>query len=132
VRYVAAPTEHVVSRTTEVARRLQRDERIADRDLAVLWLFHNPNRGRNDEVAEAALAYERVATNSASFKGMERPAVVLGLDVDPTKRERRDEVRRAIYAASTRARSPLVVVGDPDAASALSLHDLARSFRDAG
>jgi hypothetical protein len=130
VRHVAAPTEHVVSRTTEVARRLQRDERIADHDLAVLWLFHNPNRGHNDEVAEAALAGEWIATNSASFKGMERPVVVLGLDVDPTKRERRDEVRRAIYAASTRARSLLVVVGDPDAADALGLDHLARSLRD--
>jgi hypothetical protein len=42
VRFVAAPGEQVVRKTVEVARKLQRDERIADDDLAVLWLFHNP------------------------------------------------------------------------------------------
>jgi hypothetical protein len=126
VRYVAAPAERVVARTSEVARELQRDERTGDEDLAVLWLFHNPNRGGNDRLAEAALAGERVATNSASFKGTERPAVVLGLDMDPRKRDRADEVRRAIYASATRARSLLVVVGDPASARALGFHSLAR------
>ena len=101
VRYVAAPAERVVARTSEVARELQRDERIGDEDLAVLWLFHNLNRGGNDRLAEAARAGERVATNSASFKGMERPAVVLGLDMDPRKRDRA-ETRSA--GRSTRRR----------------------------
>jgi hypothetical protein len=129
VRFVTVPQDRVVERTAELARKLQRDERIADGDLAVLWLFHNPNRGRNDEVAERALAGERVETNSASFKGMERPAVVLGLDIDPTKRDRADEVARAIYVSATRARSLLVVVGDPASADALGLDDLAARLR---
>jgi hypothetical protein len=129
VRFVAVPQDRVIGRTGELARKLQRDERIGDEDLAVLWLFHNPNRGRNDEVAEGALAGERVETNSASFKGMERPVVVLGLDIDPTKRDRADEVARAIYVSATRARSLLVVVGDPGSADALGFNGLADQLR---
>jgi hypothetical protein len=121
----------VAARTAAVARRLQREERIPDADLAVLWLFHNPHKGAPDEVADAALAGERVATNSASFKGMERPVVVLGLDLDGSKRHRADEVRRAIYAAATRARSLLVVVGDPAAAARLGFDELAEQLREA-
>jgi hypothetical protein len=129
VRFVACAGEHVRSRTREMAKRLQRDERIDDADLAVLWLFHNPYRGRTEEVAEQAMRGGRVETNSASFKGMERPVVVLGLDIDPTKADRADEVRRAIYAAATRARSLLLVVGDPEAAEALGFDDLAQDLR---
>jgi hypothetical protein len=131
VRFVSAPTEHVVARTREVARKLQRDDRIAVGDLALLWLFHNPHKGANDALAETALSGGLVESNSASFKGMERPAVVLGLDIDPTKDDRKDEVARAIYAAATRARSLLVVVGDPEAASALGFDDLALRLRTA-
>jgi len=90
VRFVAVPGEHVVARTREVARKLQRDERVVDGDLAVLWLFHNPFKGANDEVA------------------------------------------RAIYAAATRARSLLVVVGDPDTVAHLGFHDLADRLRGSG
>jgi hypothetical protein len=129
VRFVSVPGEHVISRTSEVARKLQRDERIADADLAVLWLFHNPHQGRPEEVTVKALRGERVETNSASFKGMERPAVVLGLDMDPSKAGRGEEVRRAIYAAATRARSLLVVVGDPEAAATLGFTGLADQLR---
>jgi hypothetical protein len=129
VRFHAVPGEHVVARTGEVARKLQRAERIADADLAVIWLFHNPHKGENDRLAEAALAGGRVETNSASFKGMERPVVVLGLDVDPAKRDRADEVSRAIYTAATRARSLLVVVGDPEAVDALGFPWLADRLR---
>jgi hypothetical protein len=131
VRHVAAPADRVVVRTAEVARRLQRDERIADADLAVLWLFHNPHQGRTEEVVAAAMAGERVETNSAAFKGMERPVVVLGLDMDPDRQDRRGEVARAIYAAATRARSLLVVVGDPEAAAALGFEQLADDLRAA-
>jgi hypothetical protein len=95
----------------------------------VIWLFHNPHKGENDRLAEAALAGGRVETNSASFKGMERPVVVLGLDMDPSKRDRTDEVSRAIYTAATRARSLLVVVGDPEAADALGFDRLAAQLR---
>jgi hypothetical protein len=129
VRFVAVPGEHIVARTTEVARRLQRDERIRDADLAVLWLFHNPKKGASADLADDALSGARVETNSASFKGMERPVVVLGLDMDPEKPKRIEEIRRAIYVAATRARSLLVVVGDPEVAARLGLADLAGDLR---
>lgn len=129
VRVVPVPTDRVVARTREVARRLQREERIADDQLAVLWLFHNPRRGENEAVAQEMLSGGPVATNSASFKGMERPVVVLGLDIDPSRGDRREELRRAIYAAATRARSLLVVVGDPEAVEAVGLDELADRLR---
>ena len=75
-----------------------------------------------------AMRGEQVETNSASFKGMERPVVVLGLDLDPAKADRADELRRAIYAATTRARSLLVVVGDPAAAADLGFDELAEQL----
>ena len=128
VRFVAAPSEHVVAKAREVARKLQRDERIADRDLALLWLFHNPHRGDPETVTHQAMRGERVETNAASFKGMERPVVVLGLDADPAKTDRADELRRSIYAAATRARSLLVVVGDPATAASLGFDDLAEQL----
>lgn len=131
VRYVAADHDRLLARTDEVGRRIARDEKIDEGDLAVLWLFHNPHRGRTDEIAEAALARGLVRTNSASFKGMERAVVVLGLDMDPDKADRRDEVERAIYTAATRARSHLIVVGDPDVAAAYGFDDLADDLRDA-
>lgn len=131
VHYVAADYDRVVARSDEVARRMLRDEKVDERDLAVLWLFHNPHRGRTDEIAEEALAGGLVRTNSASFKGMERPVVVLGLDMDPDKADRRDEVERAMYTAATRARSHLVVVGDPEVAAAYGFDDLAADLRDA-
>jgi hypothetical protein len=120
----------VIAGTEAVARRLQRDERIRDADLAVLWLFHNPHKGDPERVAAAALAGERVATNSASFKGMERPVVVLGLDLD--RGHPAAEVARAVSAAATRARSLLVVVGDPVAADELGFDRLAADLRAAG
>jgi hypothetical protein len=129
VRFVACDTERVIARTHEVARKLQRDEHIADADLATLFLFHNPNRHHSDELADVALRGEAVCTNGAAFKGMERPVVVLGLDIDPTKTDRADEVRRSIYAAATRARSHLVVVGDPNVADAYGFEGLGRALR---
>ena len=132
VRFVPVDGDEMVEHTEVVARRLQREERVADEDLAVLWLFNNPHRGATDELARAALAGERVATNSASFKGMERPVVVLGLDIDATKADRSEEVSRAIYTAATRARSMLVVVGDPDDAEAVGFATLASQLRQAG
>ena len=132
VRFVPISSDEVVAHTEVVASRLQREERVHDSDLAVLWLFHNPHRGHTDELAAAALAGGRVATNGASFKGMERPVVVLGLDIDATKADRSEEISRAIYTAATRARSLLVVVGDPDAAEAVGFEGLASALRDAG
>ncbi len=130
VRYVRCAADRVVARTDEVAKKLLRDERFAESDVAVLWLFNNPHRRHTDEVAEQALAGGLVRTNGASFKGMERPVIVLGLDMDPSKGHRAEECRRSIYAAATRARSHLVVVGDPDVADAYGFEDLATSLRD--
>jgi hypothetical protein len=129
VRFVAAPVGHVVAKTKEVARKLQRDERLPDSDVAVLWLFHNPYKGNPEELTQHAMSGGRVETNSASFKGMERPTVVLGLDVDPEKADRADELRRSIYAAATRARSLLLVVGDPEAMTRLGFDELAEQLR---
>jgi hypothetical protein len=58
--------------------------------------------------------------------------VVLGLDMDPQKPKRIGEVKRSIYAAATRARSLLVVVGDPDVAERIGLPELADDLRRAG
>ena len=129
VRFIAAPSERVIDVVEREARRLQRAEHIPDDDLALLWLFHNPMRGRNDALADAAATGELVRTNSATFKGVERPVVVLGLDMDVTKSDRGEEVGRAIYVAATRARSHLSVVGDPDVAEAYGFTDLAAQLR---
>lgn len=131
VHFVPVDSGEVVAQTEAVARRLQREERVADADLAVLWLFHNPHRGATDQLARAALAGERVATNSASFKGMERPLVVLGLDIDATKADRAAEISRAIYTAATRARSMLVIVGDPEDTDAVGFATLSTQLRQA-
>ena len=56
---------------------------------------------------------------------------MLGLDIDATKTDRTDEIRRAIYTAATRARSMLIVVGDPDDAEAIGLSALASQLRGA-
>jgi hypothetical protein len=129
VRFVAVPSEDVIARTAAEARRLQRSERFPDSDLAVIWLFHNPMRHRNDELAEQVAAGRLVRTNSATFKGVERPVVVLGLDLDPVKADRGPEVARAIYVAATRARSHLTVIGDPDVAVAYGFDRLASQLR---
>jgi superfamily I DNA/RNA helicase len=129
VRFVATASDDVIVRTMVEAGRLQRNERIPDSDLAVLWLFNNPMRGRNDELAEEAAAGQLVHTNSATFKGIERPVVVLGLDLDPAKADRGEEVARTIYVAATRARSHLTVVGDPDVAQAYGFAHLADQLR---
>jgi hypothetical protein len=129
VHFVRASHERVIDRTEREAGRLKRVERIPDSDLALLWLFHNPLRGRNDEVAEAAASGELIRTNSATFKGVERPVVVLGLDMDPARTERAPEVARAIYVAATRARAHLTVVGNPDVAESYGFEHLATQLR---
>jgi hypothetical protein len=125
VRYIPLPAEQVLAGAETVARGQIKMEKFAEADVAVLWLFHNPYKGRNDVLAREAAAGRLVRTNSASFKGMERPVVVLGLEMDPAKSDRRDEVQRAIYTAATRARSHLIVVGDPDVARAYGFDALA-------
>lgn len=124
VRFVACDTEHVVARVEEVGRKLQRDHGVADGDLALLTLYHNPARLRAADLAADVAAGGLVRTNGAAFKGMERPVVVLGLDVDPQRRTLED-VRRGIYASASRARAHLVVVGDPSVLRAVGLSELA-------
>ena len=80
---------------------------------------------------EAAIAGEVVRTNSATFKGAERPVLVLGLDIDPARTDQREEVRRAIYVAATRARSHLSVVGNSEVADAYGFDQLADQLRGA-
>lgn len=52
-----------------------------------------------------------------------------GLDIDPEKTDRVEEVRRSIYVGASRARSALTVVGDPDVAEAYGMKQLARQLR---
>lgn len=123
--------ERVIGRAQEVGKKLSKQEGIPDEDLAVLFLFHNPSKDRSDDLAAAALRGERICTNAAVFKGMERPVVVLGVDLDPSKRDRPGDVAKQIYVAATRARSHLVVVGNPDACDAYGFGWLADQLRAA-
>lgn len=129
VVFVACPGDEVIDRAEEVARKRVREDGIAECDLALLYLFHNPFRDHSEDVAAKVMAGERIVTNGASFKGMERPVVVLGLDLDPTKTDRVEEVRRAIYTAATRARSHLTVVGDPELAGTYGFDGLVSQLR---
>jgi hypothetical protein len=130
VRFVACAADRVAARTHELAKRLVKDG-FDPGDVAALCLFDNPHRGHTEDVVELDREGELVATNSASFKGMERPAVVLGLDLRPDKADRADEAGRAIYAAATRARSHLTVVGDPEVVRAYGFDDVADALEDA-
>ena len=117
VRFVPCAADDVIAQTRAVADRLQREESVHDEQLAVLWLYHNPFQGRTDEVVAAYRTGQRVETNAATFKGLERPVVVLGLDL------RDDEdpgaLNRNLYTAATRASALLVVVGDPSRAGSI-------------
>ena len=125
VRFVACPADRVAARTRELAKRLVSRDGFEAADVAGICLFDNPHQGRTEDVVELDRAGELVVTNSASFKGMERPAIVLGLDLRPDKSHRAEEAARAIYAAATRARSHLTVVGDPEVVRAYGFTDLA-------
>jgi len=76
----------------------------------VLWLYHNPYQGRTDEVVAAYRDGQRIETNAATFKGLERPVVVLGLDL--REDEDLEALRRNLYTATTRASTLLIVVVD--------------------
>jgi hypothetical protein len=112
VRFVDCAPEDVIAETRAVADRLQREEGVRDEQLAVLWLYHNPFQGRTDEVVAAYRDGQRVETNAATFKGLERPVVVLGLDMRAD--ENPGALNRNLYTAATRASALLVVVGDPE------------------
>lgn len=131
VRFVACDADRVPERAKEVAKKLMRDDAIPAHDLAVLHVFHNPMKDRSGEVAQAAMDGDLVHTNAATFKGMERPAVVLGIDLRPGDEDRADEIRRTIYAAATRARSHLTVVCDPELAASHGYAELAGALREA-
>ncbi len=131
VRFLACGADRVTARAAEVAKKLIKQDGLPAHDLAVLHLFHNPMKDRSGEVAEAAMDGDLVHTNAATFKGMERPAVVLGLDLRPGDEDRADEIRRTIYAAATRARSHLTVICDPDLATSHGYTELAGALRAA-
>lgn len=118
VRWIPAPAEHVIARARETQRKLQRAERLQHHDMALLYLFNNPHKGNSEAVVNAEDHGELVVTNAATYKGMERPVVVLGLDLNPEKAARRETVARVAYVGATRARSLLVIVGNPEAAAA--------------
>src|SRR5690606_32594300 len=103
-------------------------EGFAPGDVACLWLYHNPLRGDPAALIAQDKAGGTVRTNAAAFKGMERPAVVLGLDVRSDKTP--EELTRNIYAAATRARSLLVLVGDPDEPRRTGVYKLAAMCKD--
>ena len=109
VRFVECAPEDVIAETRAVADRLQREEGVRDEQLAVLWLYHNPFQNRTAEVVDAYRSGRRVETNAATFKGLERPVVVLGLDIRDD--EDPEALNRNLYTAATRASALLVVVG---------------------
>lgn len=131
VRYVAASTQQVVDVARASARQLIRTDRLTDADVALLHLFTNPHRGEPATVAEANAAGQLVETNCATYKGMERPVVVLCLDLDPDKADRAAEAARTAYVGATRARSVLTIVGDPEVAAAYGFTTTARHLRTA-
>jgi Holliday junction resolvase-like predicted endonuclease len=108
VRFVECAAEDVIAQTRAVADLLQREESVRDEQLAVLWLYHNPYQNRTSEVVDAYRTGKRVETNAATFKGLERPVVVLGLDTRAD--EDPEALRRNLYTAATRASALLVVV----------------------
>jgi hypothetical protein len=126
VRYVAAEPDAVAHTARKELDRLRRDDRLADADLALLHLFTNPYRGEAQAVVDADAAGELVETNCATFKGRERPAVVLALDLRADKADHGADAARAAYVGATRARSQLVVVGDPDVVEAYGFNETAR------
>ncbi|CAN5335135.1 ATP-binding domain-containing protein [soil metagenome] len=129
VRYVHVPADRLVARVPEIARKVVQKEGFGRGDVAALWLYHNPWQGDAQGLIEQDEKEEMITTNSAAFKGMERPVVVLGLDV---RSDRTDEdLRRSIYAAATRARSLLIVLGDPEQLREHRLHLLAAMFKHA-
>jgi len=125
VRYVAAGSEAVARVARSEVDRLRRDDRLTDADLALLHLFANPHRGDAPAVAAADAAGELVETNCATFKGRERPAVVLALDLRPDKADHAAEAARTAYVGATRARSKLVIVGDPEVVATYGFSELA-------
>lgn len=131
VRYVRAPAEHVPAATREQAKRLLREDRFSPGEVAILHLFANPHRRAAATVAAAELAGELVETNCATYKGLERPVVFLGLDLRPQKVDRAASAARAAYVGATRARSLLTIVGDPDVVEAYGLSRVARKLREA-
>lgn len=130
VRFVAAETDTVIPTARREVDRLRRDDRLADADIALLSLFANPHRGAVQAVADADAVGELVETNCATFKGRERPAVVLALDLRPDKADHAIEAARTAYVGATRARSQLVVVGDPDVVEAYGFEELAGQLRE--
>ncbi len=129
VRYRATTSDRLDIAARDVVRTLRRRDRLTNSAIAVLTLFANPYRGDAATVARHVLEGELVETNAATFKGMERPAVVAVLDLDPDKADRAEQAARSAYVAVTRARSLLTIVGDPDIAARYGFHEVAEGLR---
>jgi hypothetical protein len=125
VRFVSAEGD-VVGEARREVERLQRNG-VDAKEIALLHLYTNPHQHRPSDLVDAVFSDGVVETNGASFKGMERPVVVLSLDIDPERRGA-DEVARGIYTTASRARALLVVVGDPAALRQIGMDDLAARF----
>lgn len=132
VEFVPADTDSLAKAARTQTDRLGRDDRLRDGDIALLYLFANPHRGQPEAVTEADTAGRMVETNCATFKGRERPAVVLVLDLHPDKADRAPEAARTAYVGATRARSKLVVVGDPHVVDAYGFRHIAARLRADG
>lgn len=126
VRFVTAGEGEVVAAARREVERLRRDGVDAG-EIALLHLYTNPHRHRPGDLVDELFSDQVVETNGAAFKGMERPVVVLSLDVDPDKRDA-DQVAQGIYTTASRARALLVVVGHPGSLGAIGLTGLASRF----
>ncbi len=126
VRFVSAADDDVVAEARREVKRLQRNG-VDAKEIALLHLYTNPHQHRPKDLVEAVFSDEVVETNGASFKGMERPVVVLSLDIDAERRAA-DEVARGIYTTASRARAMLVVVGAPAVLRQIGMDHLAARF----
>ena len=114
VEWLAAPTNGVHETARQVARRMQKQHSLKPGDIALLNLFHNPHKGEPYVVARLDAERQGLETNTATYKGMERRAVVLAMDENTDGATTSRDVARAAYVGATRARSLLCVVADPD------------------
>lgn len=116
------PVAAVLAAARRAADELVRRRHLAPQDVAVLHVRANPRGVVDDDVT---------LTNIASFKGLERPAVVLALDLDPDRPLPEEALRRLVHVGASRARAHLTVVADPAQCADHGLTDLAAELRAA-
>ncbi len=129
VTYIAAPAEHIPARAREHAKRLLSQDRFTTAEVAVLTLFANPHKGDPATVAELEETGQLIKTNCATFKGLERPVIVLGLDLAAEKANRAIDAARTAYVGATRARAHLTIVAAPEVIEAYGFTRVAEKLR---